>query len=178
MRGGMSSWPMTFDALVPRTILTEILHSCCRLRGWSVPEEKKRGESWGKAVNVKTVQCSGALTCFHKTWGRCEPETRMWRSRRVFCPGCRWRTRQRQTSPTARSCQACRLELRGAKPSRGTSLNWPWHLQKGCDWESLYGNPDQVDDLEQGSPTFWKLRATSWILSHMKCNQFGLVLLK
>lgn len=74
--------------------------------------------------------CSRDGTYCHKTLGRCELETQARHSRRVFFPGCRWRTRWLRTPPTVRSSPPCWLELRGARPSHGTSLNSPWRLYK------------------------------------------------
>lgn len=44
---------MTSEALVPRAVLTEILHSCCRLRGLPVREKKGFKERSCHGIIVK-----------------------------------------------------------------------------------------------------------------------------
>lgn len=86
-------------------------------------------QTWEKKKAVDRLW-SSAWTYFHKTWGRCTRVTQVLCSPQAFFPGCRWRTRWLQTPPTARSCPPCWLELRGVKPSHGTSLNSHWRLQE------------------------------------------------
>lgn len=86
-------------------------------------------KTWEKKKTVDRLW-SSAWTYFHKTWGRCKRVTQVWCRPQAFFQGCRWRTRWLQTPPTARSCPPCWLELRGVKPSHGTSLNSHWRLQE------------------------------------------------